>query len=315
MKSPLNRVPLFLFLLIAMVGCRHSAGSSGIDTAFTYPGQFIVGDTYILRANERINGDISGIGTTLIIENGGQVTGNISLLASNLDLSGNVDGDVNLFAGTATIQDSAVVRGSVNQLLNQAVISPSARIFGEVNTYTFPNPPSENFGQSLTRLISWLRPSNWILLIASRLVVFILTTLLVMALFPEPTLRVVSKIRGNAAPAWGVGIICLITIPFIATLFIITICLSPIGIVLLILLLISYIWGWVGLSYLFGHHLLGWLGIEQNKEVVTVVGAVSLTILSMLLSLIPVVGFLISLMVSAIGLGGVVFSRFGTLTG
>jgi hypothetical protein len=311
MKARLNKSAALIFLLVLLASCTPNINSIGTGSGSVYPSQFLIGETYILENGERIEGDIVGVGTNLTIHEGARVTGDISLVGSVLEMGGEVNGDINVFAGTSTIKDTAFIRGDINQISHQALIAPNARILGEANTYTFPNISGEGLGKGVNTFINWFRPANWIFLLFGRMIIFVLTALLVITLFPEPTKRVVASIQGNIAPAWGVGIISLLVVPFISFILIITICLSPIGLILLLLLVISYIWGWIGLSFLFGQRLFTWLGLEQKNEIITVAGAAILTLLTMLIGLVPVAGFLLNLMVSSIGLGGVVFSRFG----
>ena len=312
MKSRLTKTAILIILLSCLSGCQYTGSIFGAGDNLSYPSQFIIGDTYILKGNEIINGDIAGIGTTLIIEEGALISGDISLVGSTLDMAGQLEGDMNVFAGTSSVQDSAVIQENINQIFHQTFISPNARILGEVNTYTFPNVAGRNIGEGVIDIIDWLRPANWLLFLLVRLVVFALLALMAIALFPEPTKRVIANIRGNLVPAWGVGIICLITVPFVSIILIITICLSPVGIILLFLLCIGYIWGWISLSFIFGHRLLSWLGLDPSKEITMAAGACCLTLLTLPLTFIPIVGFLLNLMISSVGLGGVVFSRFGT---
>lgn len=312
MKARLNKSAALIFLLVLLASCTPTLITPGAGDGSVYPSQFLIGETYILESGERIEGDIVGIGTNLAIREGAKITGDISLVGSVLDMAGEVIGDINVFAGTSTIRDTAFIRGDINQVSHQALIGPNARILGEANTYIFPDTRSEGLGKGVNTLINWFRPANLIGLLFGRMIIFVVTALLVISLFPEPTRRVVAGIQGNIAPAWGVGIISLLVFPVISFILIITICLSPIGLILLLLLLISYIWGWIGLSFLFGQRLFTWLGQEQSNEMITVAGAAFLTLLTMLVGLVPVAGFLLNLMVSSIGLGGVVFSRFGT---
>jgi len=314
MKTRPIEILTLLFLLVTLNSCTANEVTPDVDNGSVYSDQFLIGDTYILENGTRIEGDIVGIGTNLIIHEKASVSGNISLVGSVLNLSGEVKGDINVFAGASTIRDTAVIYGDINQIFHQALISPNAHILGESNTYAFPYLFGDSLWKGITTFVSWYRPANWFLFFLARMIGFVLIALMVIILFPKPTGRVVAGIEDNIAPAWGVGIISLLILPFISVILIITICLSPLGLLLLLLLLISYIWGLIGLSFLFGRRLWGWLGLEQSKEIITVTGAICLTFLSMLLRFIPLVGFLIHLMISAIGLGGVIFSCFGTYT-
>lgn len=310
----INRITI-ISLSILMVSCIPVPGHLGdIGNESTYPSQFIFGDVYILKENEKINGNIAGIGTTLVIESGAIVSGDISLIGSNLELSGQVFGDINVVAGTSIISDTAVIRGDINQALHQTQISHKAIITGSSNTYSFPSKQGSSSGSWFSDLLGWIKPSRIIILFMARILVWILAALLVVGLFPESTNRVIKAIRSNPVPAFAVGLISLIIFPIVAAILIISVCLSPIGLIMLIALIICYLWGWVSISFLLGNQLRTWLGFNWDNTVISIIGALSLGILTMFIFFIPLLGILINLSITSIGVGGVVFSRFGTYT-
>ena len=310
----INRITIIALsvLMVSCISIPEHLGDIGKET--TYPSQFIFGDVYILKENEKINGNIAGIGTTLVIESGAIVTGDISLIGSNLELSGQVFGDINVVAGTSIIGDTAVIKGDINQALHQIQISPKAIITGSSNTYSFPSKPGSDSGFRFSDLLSWIKPSRIIILFMVRILLWILAALLVVGLFPEPTNRVIKAIRSNPVPAFAVGLISLIIFPIVAAILIISVCLSPIGLIMLIALVICYLWGWVSISFLLGNQIRTWLGFNWDNTVISIIGALSLGFLTMVLFFIPLLGILLNLSITSIGVGGVVFSRFGTYT-
>lgn len=286
------------------------------DSAFgeSYPSQFIVGDVYVLRKYEKIDGNIAGIGTTLIIEEGALVMGDISLVGSNLEISGYVAGDVNVFAGTSIIRDTAVVTGSINQIFHQVKIEPDAVVRGEINRFVFPTPASGNTGEKIVNVIEWLQPSRLLAFYIGRIAALVFATFLATSLFKTSTKRVSAAIRHSPAAAWGAGIISMIAVPIISLILLVTICLSPVGIVLILVFLLSTLWGWVALSLIGGEKLTQWLKLDWGVESTAVFGALIVGVLSVLISLIPCIGFLVNQVISAFGLGGVLLSQFGRIT-
>ena len=96
MKSRWIKPLIILAFIIVLSACaRAPVQSDKPEFLATYPSQFIAGDTYILKSNERIDGNIVGIGTSLIIEEDATITGDISLIGSTLDLAGKIDGNLN----------------------------------------------------------------------------------------------------------------------------------------------------------------------------------------------------------------------------
>lgn len=314
MRSPwIKLIPIFLavFLLTACIGSEFNS-EKGIDGS-TYPSQFLVGDVYVLKKHERIDGNIAGIGTTLIIEEGATVEGDISLIGSQMDIYGHVVGDINVFAGTSHIHHAAHITGSINQITHQTNIEPGAYISGKINTFSFPAQSGISNTGFLDNIIDWLRPTGWIIFQLIRSLILVFIAILIIFLFKMPTLRVASFLKKNIIVSWGIGSLIIIAAPIVSLFLIITICLSPIGIILMIALLIADIWGFTGISFIIGTNLTHWLKFEWSEEAEVAFGAVVLGMVSTILVFIPFVGFMGSIIVSAVGLGSIVLSRFGTV--
>ena len=308
-----NLFPLLfaVFLLSACIGSGFRAEEEKLSAA--YPSQFLMGDVYVLKKHEKIDGNIAGIGTTLIIEDGAAVTGNISLIGSKVEISGYVAGDTNVFAGTTHIHNTAIINGSINQIAHQINIEPGAHITGEINTFAFPAQLNIRETGKLENMLDWLHPTGWIAFQLVRNLILVFTTVLIIFLFKKPTLRVVRCIKKNAAVSWGVGLLVILAAPIVSLFLIITICLSPIGIILILAFLIADIWGWTGISFIIGSNLTHWLKFDWSEEAEVAVGAVLLGLASTLLAFLPCVGFMISTIISAVGLGGIVLSKLGTI--
>ena len=314
MKSRWSKLfPLLftVFLLSSCIGIGFRAEEEKLSAS--YPSQFLVGDVYVLKEHEKIDGNIAGIGTTLVIEDGATVMGDISLVGSQVEVFGNVAGDTNVFAGTTHIHNTAIINGSINQIAHQINIEPGAHISGEINTFAFPTQLSIRDTGKLENILDWLHPTGWMAFQLIRNLVLVFIAILIIFLFKLQTLRVVHSIKKNVAVSWGVGLLVILAAPIVSLFLIITICLSPIGIILILAFLIADIWGWAGISFIIGNNLTRWLKLDWPEEATVAIGAVLLGLASTLLAFLPCVGFMISTMVSAVGLGGIVISKLGTI--
>ena len=314
MKSRWSKLfPLLftVFLLSSCLGIGFRAEEEKLSAS--YPSQFLVGDVYVLKEHEKIDGNIAGIGTTLVIEDGATVMGDISLVGSQVEVFGNVAGDTNVFAGTTHIHNTAIINGSINQIAHQINIEPGAHISGEINTFAFPTQLSIRDTGKLENILDWLHPTGWIAFQLIRNLVLVFIAILIIFLFKLQTLRDVHSIKKNVAVSWGVGLLVILAAPIVSLFLIITICLSPIGIILILAFLIADIWGWAGISFIIGNNLTRWLKLDWPEEATVAIGAVLLGLASTLLAFLPCVGFMISTMVSAVGLGGIVISKLGTI--
>ncbi len=309
--SKLLPILFTVFLLSACIGSGFRSEEEKLSTS--YPSQFLVGDVYMLKKHEKIDGNIAGIGTTLVIKDGAAVIGDISLIGSKVEVFGCVTGDTNVFAGTTHIYNTAIIDGSINQIAHQINIEPGAYISGEINTFAFPIQLSIGETGKLENMLDWLNPTGWIAFQLIRNLILVFITVLIIFLFKMPTLRVVRCIKRNVAVSWGVGLLVILAAPIVSLFLIITICLSPIGIILILAFLIADIWGWAGISFIIGNNLTRWLKLDWSEEAEVAIGAVLLGLASTLLAFLPCVGFMISTMISAVGVGGIVISKLGTV--
>ncbi|MCD6576443.1 MAG: polymer-forming cytoskeletal protein [Anaerolineaceae bacterium] len=314
MKSRWIRLLPLLFVIIFLNACAGNGfRTEGEKFATTYPSQFLIGNVFVLKNHERIDGNIAGIGTTLIIEDGAIVKGDISLVGSQIEISGQVDGDIDVFSGATHIYNTAIIAGSINQIAQQVNIEPGAQISGEINTFALPTQLNIGNNENLRNILDWLQPTGWIAIQLIRNLILIFITVLIVFLFKLPTLRIVHSIKKNISVSWGVGLLVIFAAPIVSFFLIITICLSPLGVILLLALLLADIWGWAVISFVIGDIFTHWLKLSWPEEATGAVGAATLGIASTLLAFIPCIGFMISMNLYAIGLGGIVLSKLGTI--
>jgi len=313
-SQKIKLLPLLLAVLL-LSACTGSGFILEEEEPFlsTYPSQFLMGDTYVLKKHEKIDGNIVGLGTNLVIVDGATVMGDISLIGGQMEIYGSVNGDINVFAGTTQIYHTAVISGCINQIAHQTNIEPGAHISGEINTFAFPTQFSSINTGGLENSLKWLRPTGWITFQLIKNLILVFITVLIIFLFEKPTLRVARSIKKQIAVSWGAGLLAIVAVPIVSLVLIITICLSPIGIILILAFLIANIWGWAGISFVLGDNMARWLKLDWPEEAVAAAGAVLLGLGSTLLAFLPCIGFMISIMVSAVGLGGIILSKFGTI--
>lgn len=237
--------------------------------------------------------------------------GDISLVGSNMEVSGRIAGDLNVLAGSTIIKETAIITGNINQFFQTTEIDPKALVAGEINTYIFPFAAGGQAGTGIRSLMDWLQPGKILAIQGGRVISLVLLALIGIYLLKPPTTRIVSALSKNPPAAWGAGLLTIITVPIVAVVLIVSICLSPVGILLVIAFILCCLWGWVAFSSILGTNLIKWLKLDWAFEPATILGALILGILSVLFSLIPCIGFLLNLMVTAAGLGGVLLSKFG----
>jgi len=300
-------IPVFL-LAILLSACSAGAIEDQDGFGNTYPSQILSGDVYVLKSFEKIDGNIVGFDTTLIIEEGAAVLGDINLFASDLEIAGRVSGDINLFGGASNIRKSGIVTGSVNKIANTQNIEAGAVIYGEINTFSFSDIENANNIQIPAGTEKLLRPRTWIIFQIIRNIFLLFLNILIIFLFKDQTIRVAGKLKKEPLVSWLVGILTLFAIPFIALVLIITICLSPIGVILFLLLAIINLWGWATVSYFVGSQLASWLKLKPGEIGIAALGSVFFGIIFTIMAFVPIMSFIASWIISSIGIGSITLS-------
>jgi hypothetical protein len=135
--------------------------------------------------------------------------------------------------------------------------------------------------------------------------------ILLVVVFPQPTRRVMNAAQVAPAGSFGVGCLTLIVLPILFILLAITIIGIPVALLEVFVAVAAGIFGWVAIGYLAGERILEGLKV---REVVPIVAVVVGVFLLTLINQVPCIGFIIGLLIGAIGLGAVVLTRFGTRT-
>jgi hypothetical protein len=276
-----------------------------------YPGQFLLGDVYILNSDERINGDIAGIDTRLTIEKRAIVNGSVSAIGSQVTVDGIINGDINSFGGSVTLGESAQIRGNINHIASTIEISPGAGITGEINAFSLPEesqPENLNIPEPAKEMF---KPRGWVIFQVVRVGLLLISNVLIIYLFKDPTMRVIKQLRSQVLVSWIVGIVLAFSTPLVAIVLLISICLSPIGLLLLILLFLVKIWGWTLISHIIGESLVNWLKLDWGSLGIVILGSLIVGLFMILFSFIPFVGIIINWIISALGVGSIVLGRFG----
>ena len=288
--------------------------------------QTISGGSFVLRANETIRGDLTILGGSAMVEAGGRVEGDVNVFGGSADISGIITGDVNVLGGSITLRKTAMVNGGT-RVLGGSVDREEGATVGEHSTsMTGPKVNLPGGEIDLGKVIGdgiaagvanrpkapdWpgiVFVSNGINLIAN-LILFTLISMLVVSLLPHKTERMLITARGQWLVSGGIGLLSFIAVPILIVLFAITICLIPaaiglaLGWVAGLLIGIAVVARYVGERLMIGFGKHGWAPVKMAAT-----GAIAIA----LVSGVPVLGGLITLLVASVGLGALILTRFGT---
>lgn len=309
----MKRLVLASLVLILALALPVTAFAGGL-----YDSRVVFGGSFTLRSGETQYGDLAVLGGAAVLQKGSTVEGSVVIVGGNLDANGEIDGDLVVVGGNATLGASAVVRGDVWEIGGN-VSRGTARIEGDYYEGEGLDIPFnfDNFNFDFARTFRGF-PGSWFStqarVIAYLFQSFMLAALAVLVLifWPNPTSRVASAVISQPVVTGGIGLLTIVVLPIVLLLLMITICLIPVSIVGIILLVVAFVFGWIALGLEVGKRLAIALNQEYQPVVMAGLGTLILSLVVNGIGFIPCVGWLAPFLVGAVGLGGVLLTRFGT---
>jgi hypothetical protein len=135
--------------------------------------------------------------------------------------------------------------------------------------------------------------------------------LLVVLFLPRQTETVAQAMFAAPLPSLGVGFLTAVVAIGLTLLLTLTVCLIPIAVFMALITIAAGFFGWIAVGLLVGQKLLEGLKVQEAAPLVAVVLGV---LLISLISALPCLGFFVFLGVVSLGMGGVVLTRFGTMS-
>jgi hypothetical protein len=286
----------------------------------------IFGEDYTIGSGETLKGDLTVFGGNAIIEAGGTVEGSVVVWGGNAEIEGTVEGDVVVSGGSIYLDEDAWVQGNVvcswDCGLEQDL---SARIDGDI-IEGVPLPRIETPVTPIVPDVVYTGPQmvmNTMMRIISLVVSIVLIAAiagLVALIWPEQVERVGHTISEHPWPSLGYGLLTAFAGGALALMLILTICLSPIGFLVGLVLFAIGLLGWICIGTLVGDLLFKALKATNVVRIwaaslgtLIITGIVALVDagLSLLCCLQPLI-WVVAFIVGCAGLGAVVLTRFGT---
>lgn len=282
-------------------------------------GKVIVGQSYVLAAGEQLQGDLAVLGGSALIAEGAAVNGNVAVAGGSLTVGGSINGDVAVFGGSVTLQETAVVEGDVATFGGALTQAEGAVITGQLvegfgNQDTFqpptmtapqaPQPPSV-----LRAILNYF----WQVMGAIGLALALAALgLLAMVMFPQPTERVANAAVAAPGVTFGVGVLTLLIVLGLAAILTVTICLAPIALLLMLVAAVAWVFSWVALGWLVGQRILEAFKLRNPSPLLEAI--LGIILITLLWRAVPCLGWLFWFIITALGLGAIVLTRFGTQT-
>lgn len=256
----------------------------------------VFGGTIRITPEAKVGGEAL-IGGSVVKING-DIEDGLQVYGGKVFLNGRVEGDVTLHANQIEIGPDTEITGDLKYFVSsqsQVTIASGARIGGEV-IFEKVEQAEGGIGFSLSGFIT----SFLMLLLGALFFGLFLKS------FSDRVLA-----RGMTQSAWKyflLGLAFVIVVPFVVLFLFITIIGLPLAFLLLFVYIIALITAWFYASILLGSFLWQWMKKEPKKGV-TWQGIVLGAFLMLILSFIPIVGWVIQVVLILIALGALLFEK------
>lgn len=277
------------------------------------------GDAYLAGGNIVINGTVNGdlLAAGGNIDVRGTVTGNIRAAGGNLIISGNVGRNISIAGGNINFSPGANVAGNLALAGGQITLSPQATVDGNL-TYFSSNPatisqeatisgqvsqnipdrkPKEEAKREIGALFSFFTVASFIL--AS------IIGIILIKLLPNYFARISGVIVNKPWVSLGIGLLTIIVFPVVFMLLMFTIIGIPIAIFLAFVLAVLLYLAKIFVAFVIGELILRRFSKNTGRIWAFLLGLV----IYYVVTLIPVIGWLISVIAALMGLGAILIAR------
>lgn len=316
MKNIIRIVSLALLVMLVWVPLQPVSAKGP-----SFDGQVIFGQSYTLKQGDTQNGDLVIFGGSATLEQGSVVNGDLVLVGGTLVADGEITGDVAVTGGSVKLGATAHIRGNLATVGTSFERAEGAQIDGQItNTATSwtgngitsnpivpstPETPRFNFNfNPIWEMFNAFGQATALALLA----------MLVMLFLAPHTERVVQAGSGQPLIAGGLGLLTLVVAPLALVLMTITLILIPVVVVAIVALFVAAIFGWIAVGYEIGRRFTTAIHQNWHPSFSAGLGVFTLTLVSAALTGIPglnCVGWLVPFLLSLVGLGAVIMTRFG----
>ncbi|MGQ9800466.1 MAG: hypothetical protein ACUVRL_02195 [Candidatus Saccharicenans sp.] len=253
--------------------------------------------------------NILAFGSRVVVE--GKVEESVVVFGGEITVSGEVGKSVVGFGSRVIIRSSAVIQEDLVVLGGTLEKEPGCTI-GQDTVFI---PTGQKFASGVFKKGIFFQLGKLYLALKLISLFFgIMLTIFVAGVFPRQVYFAAGKIRTDFWPILGTGFLAVIIYAGLI-LFSSLLLLLIIGIPILFLLMfagiILKVFGGTVFSYFFGESFLRALGVKKMPHLIwtAVIGLILVTFLGLM----PVLGFIFSMVVSLVGWGVAIRTRFGTL--
>ena len=287
-----------LLALLALVACDDGV----VQLAF------VAGGTLEVQAAAPREGLVVVLDGELLVARGASLRGTVVVLGGQARLDGRVEGDVIGLAGTVRLGSDAHVRGNL-AVAGAFERHPRARVDGTITLGpAVPETLSSALRDGPSSWPSVLMRAFWLALIG----------LLAARFAPRAVDRLGEAVRRHALTAGALGTLAFVVGGVLLVVMAFTVVLIPVSLVGLVAGLVALLAGWSAVGIALGTSLARrWRRVAGSRsgwrERLALALGVFLVVLALgALERLPWVGGLLALGVTAVGLGAVLLTGFGT---
>lgn len=281
-------------------------------------GPVIFGGNYILASGDTLDGDLVIFGGNATVEADALVNGSIVIFGGNVRMDGTMTGDLVLIGGSGSLGEKSVLKGDLVTVGGTISRAEGARVEGRIRSETpieiplpqLPNATAipENPTAPLTPPVSAPKfdlPFGSAFNVLGQ-AVFIAALAMLLSLFMRPQMeRVARELTRQPLVAGGLGLLAIFVSPLVAVIMILTIVLILAIPLLALALALAWLFGLVSIGMEAGERFVRAAGLNWPPTLATGFGAFLLVLVVQGIGLIPCVGWLMSFLVGAAGLGAV----------
>lgn len=316
-----TKLIMSIFLFLMVIGFTGSVMAMPLDPPDPIDeDKVIVGQTFILKEEQELNGDLVVIGGTAILKPGSEVNGEIALIGGVLEVYGTINGDIQAMGGSLELLENAVVNGSLYNYGSTITQSEGAVIEGQqianlpfdFNFDELPfidDAPVPEINITTHPIADFLGNFLWAVI---QVLAVAALAILVILLAPKQTEKMANSLGKQPFVHWGIGLLTIFAAPTIFVIMMITIILIPVGLIGFLALAFALLYGWITLGYEIGRRLFKNNADKLSPALTAGLGTLILTTISRLAALVPCVGWTVGAVLALFGLGAVVLTRLGT---
>ncbi len=312
---------LTLAILLLAVPATALAASPQNDGG----GKLVLGGVFTLGPGQTLNEDLVVIGGVATLAHESTVNGDVAIIGGALTADGTVNGDVSVIGGAVTFGEQSIVTGNVQSFAAAVTRAEGSQVYGEEITGQIREPGFHIIPLAPSVMAPQVRviPTEGIWSVgamgAMQGVWYIIRALLMGGLavlavifWPKSTERTSQAIARAPWSAGGLGVLTAIVVPVLIVVLAITICLIPLAILAGMVFVAALVFGWIAVGLEVGVRLARAFKWQLEPAPAAGLGTLLVTFVAYGIAFIPCIGWLVPLIVGALGLGGVLLTRFGS---